>query len=120
MTGFEISPEAVADAEANGASNGLSSKCSFVAGDLKEMLRRRRERPDVVTLDPPRAGLHEDVTQALVRLEAPRMVYVSCNPATLARDLKRLSAAYRVERVTPADLFPHTPNVECVAALSRR
>jgi len=118
VTGFEISLEAVADAAANAASNGLSSKCSFVAGDLKEMLLRRKERPGVVTLDPPRAGLHEDVTQALLRLGAPRVVYVSCNPATLARDLKRLSAAYRVERVTPADLFPHTPHVECVAELS--
>jgi len=118
VTGFEISQEAVTDAAVNAASNGLSDKCSFVAGDLKELISRRKARPDVVALDPPRAGLHPDVTQTLARLGAPRMVYVSCNPATLSRDLKRLSAMYQVERVTPVDLFPHTAHVECVATLS--
>lgn len=116
VTGFEISQAAVEDAAANAAGNGLSN-CSFVAGDLKDALARRKARPDVIVLDPPRAGLHPDTIQTLTRIAAPRMVYVSCNPSTLARDLGRLASAYAVKGVTPVDMFPHTPHVECVAEL---
>ena len=119
VTGFELSQEAVADAADNAARNGLVN-CAFQAGDLKDALARRKARPDVIVLDPPRAGLHPDSAQALTRLGAPRMVYVSCNASTMARDLGRLAQAYHVEQVTPVDLFPHTPHIECVAELRAR
>jgi 23S rRNA (uracil1939-C5)-methyltransferase len=118
VTGFEISQAAVEDAAANAAENGFAN-CSFVAGDLKDALARRKAKPDVIVLDPPRAGLHPDAVQTLARIAAPRMVYVSCNPSTLARDLGRLSPLYAVKEVTPVDMFPHTPHVECVAELER-
>lgn len=117
VTGFEISEQAVEDARANAAANGLEN-CTFVAGDLKDAAARAKSAPDVVVLDPPRAGLHPDTAALLARLGAPRVVYVSCNPSTLARDLGRLSERYRTEGVTPVDLFPHTPHIECVAELT--
>lgn len=116
VTGYELSEAAVEDARANAALNGLAN-CSFVAGDLKDAVAKAKSRPGVVVLDPPRAGLHPDTAAALLKAGAPRMVYVSCNPSTLARDLGRLSRAYRVAAVTPVDLFPHTPHIECVAEL---
>ena len=119
VTGFEISESAVEDAVANAALNGLGN-CVFVAGDLKEAVARQKSKPDVVVLDPPRAGLHPDTAEALMRLSPPRLVYVSCNPSTLARDLGKLSATYTVAAVTPVDLFPHTPHIECVAELERK
>ena len=77
-------------------------------------------RPDVIITDPPRAGMHPDVVQRLLEIRAPRIVYVSCNPATQARDLELLDAAYRVTRVQPVDMFPHTHHVENVVALELR
>jgi len=119
VTGYEISPDAVEDAVANAQANGLSN-CAFVAGDLKDAMARKKATPDVVVLDPPRAGLHPDTVETLSRLAPPRLVYVSCNPSTLARDLGKLSTGYHVAGVTPVDLFPHTPHIECVAELVRR
>jgi 23S rRNA (uracil1939-C5)-methyltransferase len=118
VTGFEISQEAVDDATANAGLNGLTN-CSFVPGDLKDAVSRRKTKPDVVVIDPPRAGLHPDTIEALLRIAAPRLVYVSCNPSTLARDLGKLGALYSTQTVTPVDLFPHTPHIECVAELKR-
>jgi 23S rRNA (uracil1939-C5)-methyltransferase len=119
VTGYEISPEAVEDAQANAAANAISN-CTFVAGDLKDAVARKKSTPDVVVLDPPRAGLHPDTAEALLRLAPAKLVYVSCNPSTLARDLGKLAQGYHVARVTPVDLFPHTPHIECVAELTRR
>jgi 23S rRNA (uracil1939-C5)-methyltransferase len=119
VTGFEISQEAVDDATTNASLNGQTN-CTFVAGDLKDAVARRKARPEVIVLDPPRTGLHPDTADILRRVAPPRMVYLSCNPSTLARDLGRLSADYDVLRVTPVDLFPHTPHVECVAELARK
>lgn len=118
VTGFEISQDAVEDATANAELNGLTN-CSFVAGDLKDAIARRKARPDVVVIDPPRAGLHPDTVDALLRIAAQRLVYVSCNPSTLARDMGKLGAEYAAQDVTPVDLFPHTPHIECVAELTR-
>ncbi|GFK93451.1 23S rRNA (uracil-C(5))-methyltransferase RlmCD [Fundidesulfovibrio magnetotacticus] len=118
VTGFEISQAAVEDAQANAAANGLTN-CFFQAGDVKLVLARRKDIPHAAVLDPPRAGLDPKALQALAQARPPRVVYVSCNPSTLARDLGRLAPAYRVERVTPVDLFPHTPHIECVARLTR-
>jgi 23S rRNA (uracil1939-C5)-methyltransferase len=119
VTGFEITGQAVGDAKKNATTNKLDN-CRFVAGDLKDSLGKETTKPDVVVLDPPRSGLHPEVADRLMALAPERMVYVSCNPATLARDLKRLGQAYQVEAAMPVDLFPHSAHVECVARLERK
>jgi len=125
VVGFESVGAAVADARANAARNGLVG-ATFVEGDVLESLAAftapgAHTRPDVVVLDPPRAGLHHKVVPTVLALDAPRIVYVSCNPESAARDLAALTlGGYRVERVRPVDLFPHTPHVETVITLQRR
>ncbi len=115
--GIEEVPEAVADARENASLNRVGN-ATFVVGRVEERLGRvEGGRPAAVFLDPPRQGCDPAVLRTCLELR-PRLVYVSCNPATLARDLARLADGYRVERVWPVDLFPHTPHVECVALLS--
>jgi 23S rRNA (uracil1939-C5)-methyltransferase len=121
--GIEISEESVACAIENQELNGIGNT-AFFAGNVGEVLRELRDRagdPDVVIVDPPRAGLAGKALRRLGELGAPRVVYVSCNPTTLAGDLKRLSDdyGYRLVRARPVDMFPHTPHVECVALLER-
>ena len=122
--GIEISEESVACAIENAELNSIGN-IAFFAGNVGEVLRELRDRsgaPDVVVVDPPRAGLAGKALKRLGELEAPRVVYVSCNPTTLAGDLKRLSEnyGYRLTRAQPVDMFPHTPHVECVALLERK
>lgn len=120
VIGFEVYGPAVADARAN-ASRLCLQNVRFVAGDLaKTLAGPGLPRPDVVLADPPRAGLDETVVARLIDLSPERIVAVSCNPATLARDIGRLSLAYRLVRVTPVDLFPHSHHVESVALLRRK
>jgi 23S rRNA (uracil1939-C5)-methyltransferase len=124
VVGFELVAEAVADAYTNSRLNGISN-CRFLAGDVKERMREilrtgSQPLPEVVITDPPRAGLHPQVTQALRELSPRRIIYVSCNPATLARDLALLKDDYEVLTVQPFDLFPHTSHIECVVRLERR
>jgi len=123
VTGIEYIEEAVADARVNAAENGISN-ASFIAGDIKDILNdglfSERGKPDVIITDPPRAGMHTDVVNAMFRSGADRIVYVSCNPATQARDIEILSAAYDVARIAPVDMFPHTFHVENVALLVRK
>ncbi|EPR39806.1 RNA methyltransferase, TrmA family [Desulfovibrio sp. X2] len=120
VVGFEVSREAVGDAGANAKRLGCRN-CRFIPGDLaKTLLAPGLPRPDVVVTDPPRAGLDQAVTTRLIDLAPDRIVAVSCDPATLARDLSRLSLAYRVQAVQPVDLFPHSHHVETVALLVRR
>jgi 23S rRNA (uracil1939-C5)-methyltransferase len=125
VIGFEIVPEAVADAQVNADLNGVAN-CEFIVGDMRTLLARpesllsRHGRPEVVVTDPPRAGMHPLVVKNLLELGPPRIVYVSCNPATLARDLKILLERYRPLRIQPVDLFPQTPHIEAVALLERR
>lgn len=124
VTGFELVEEAVADAYQNAALNGVDN-CRFFAGDLKDVLRHHSldvfgGQPDVIVTDPPRSGMHPKVVKALLELAPRRIVAVSCNPSTLARDLLGLSHAYRVHSVQPFDLFPHTPHIECVVRLDRQ
>lgn len=122
--GVENVEPAVRHARENARRNGIAN-ARFVAGDARQVLREwaRGERPEpvrpeVVVLDPPRAGLHPRVVARVAELKPARIVYVSCNPATLARDLKDFAAGgYRLAEVTPFDLFPHTPHIECVARL---
>lgn len=120
VTGLEQVPSAIEDAKINAQINAVTN-CSFHAGDVRTILRedfiKEYGKPDVVVTDPPRAGMHEDVVNTLLQLEAPRIVYVSCNPATQARDLQLLSNKYKVTRIQPVDMFPHTTHIENVAAL---
>src|SRR5213078_1033329 len=121
--GVEVSEESVACALENADLNGISN-AAFFAGETADALAELRERagdPDLIVVDPPRAGLSNKAVRRLGRLEAPRIVYVSCNPTTLAGNVKELAASwgYTLERVRPVDMFPHTPHVESVALLTR-
>src|SRR6266568_4321795 len=121
--GVEVSEESVACALENADLNGISN-AAFFAGETADALAELRERagdPDVVVVDPPRAGLSNKAVRRLGRLEAPRIVYISCNPTTLASNVKELAASwgYTLERVRPVDMFPHTPHVESVALLTK-
>ena len=120
VVGVEYVEQAVLDARVNSQINGITNT-GFFAGDMKDMLTAdftaQHGQPDVIITDPPRAGMHEDVVKRLAELRAPRLVYISCNPATQARDLEMLDAVYRVTRVQPVDMFPHTHHVENVVAL---
>ncbi len=120
VVGFEQVQSAVADARANALQNGLAN-VEFHAGDVHELLASRSEyRPDVVVVDPPRAGLHPRVVPQIAQLAPRRIVYVSCNPKSAATDCASLCAnGYRVARIRPIDLYPHTPHVECVIRLER-
>ncbi|MGA2471013.1 MAG: 23S rRNA (uracil(1939)-C(5))-methyltransferase RlmD [Solirubrobacteraceae bacterium] len=120
--GLDLAEQAVADAIANAKRNEIPN-ASFFAGDVRLAMRdlqQRAGRPDVVILDPPRAGLSTKVVQRVIEAAPKRIVYVSCNPSTLAPNAAQLvQAGWRLERVTPVDMFPQTPHIECVAALSR-
>ena len=123
VIGIEYVPEAIEDARVNSAINGIGNTL-FFAGDMKDILTpdfiRTHGRPDVIITDPPRAGMHPDVVDVILQAEPRRIVYVSCNPATQARDLQLLDAKYRVTHVQPVDMFPHTYHVENVVRLEKR
>ncbi len=122
VVGIEEVEAAIEDARENAKLNGIGN-ADFYAGDVRDILTAgfavRHGRPDVLITDPPRAGMHPKVVEMLLQLEAPRLVYVSCNPATQARDLQLLGAKYAVRRVRPVDMFPHTHHVESVALLEK-
>jgi 23S rRNA (uracil1939-C5)-methyltransferase len=123
VVGIEYVEEAVSDARVNSEINNLKNT-RFFAGDmvnvLNEKLMTENGRPDVIITDPPRAGMHEDVVKVIAAAAPDRIVYVSCNPATQARDINLLSADYEIKRVQPVDMFPHTHHVENVVLLKRR
>ena len=123
VIGIEYVPEAIEDARVNSRLNGIDNTL-FYAGDMKDLLTddfiSRHGRPDVIITDPPRAGMHADVVATILRAAPERIVYVSCNPATQARDLQLLDTLYAVAQVQPVDMFPHTPHVENVVLLQRR
>lgn len=116
VIGLEMAPSAVADAERNCRNNQINN-CRFVLGDIRETLPAVTKKPDVLIIDPPRAGMHKDVVKQILSLLPERIVYVSCNPSTLARDLNLLQKTYQVIEVQPVDLFPHTYHVESVTKL---
>ena len=120
VIGIEYVPEAIEDAKINADLNGLNNT-KFFAGDMKDLLTpafiETNGHPDVIITDPPRSGMHDDVIDTILDAAPKRIVYVSCNPATQARDLSRLSSNYRVSKVQPVDMFPHTHHVENVALL---
>lgn len=123
VVGIEYVPEAIEDAKVNSRINGIDNTV-FYAGDMKDILSdefiRSNGRPDIIITDPPRAGMHPDVVRVILNAAPRRIVYVSCNPATQARDLALLDADYYVAQVQPVDMFPHTPHVENVVQLIRR
>jgi 23S rRNA (uracil1939-C5)-methyltransferase len=123
VVGIEYVDSAIADAKENAALNGITN-CSFFSGDLAEVLNedfaRQQEYPEVIITDPPRAGMHPEVVKQIMLLNPEKIVYVSCNPATQARDVTMLSEQYRVENIQPVDMFPHTHHVENVMKLVRK
>ena len=123
VIGIEYVPEAIEDAKVNSQLNGIDNTL-FYAGDMKDILNdafiQQHGQPDVIITDPPRAGMHPDVVKTILRASPRRIVYVSCNPATQARDLQSFDNDYRVAEVQPVDMFPHTPHVENVVLLIKR
>ena len=123
VLGIEYVPEAIEDAKDNARRNGIDN-CEFFAGDMKDVLNEafilKHGHPDVIILDPPRAGIHPDVADVILKAAPDRMVYVSCNPASQARDLAVLCRDYTITAVQPVDMFPHTMHVENVVALKRK
>ena len=123
VIGIEYVPEAIEDAKVNSRINGIENT-KFYAGDMKDILNKdfieKHGKPDIIITDPPRAGMHQDVIDAILFADPQRIVYVSCNPATQARDLQLLSASYEVKRIQPVDMFPHTQHVENVVLLEKK
>ena len=123
VIGIEYVPEAIEDAKVNSEINQINNTL-FFAGDMKDLLTddfiAAYGRPDVIITDPPRAGMHPDVVKTILNAAPERIVYVSCNPATQARDLQLMDECYKVAQVQPVDMFPHTPHVENVVLLTRR
>ena len=123
MIGIEYVPEAIEDAKVNSQINNIANT-EFYAGDMKDILTdefiAKHGRPEVIITDPPRAGMHPDVVNVILNAAPERIVYVSCNPATQARDLQLLDAKYKVAQVQPVDMFPHTPHVENVVQLIKK
>jgi 23S rRNA (uracil1939-C5)-methyltransferase len=123
VIGLEYVAAAIEDAKVNSSINNISNT-DFFAGDIKDLLNdaflNQHGRPDVIITDPPRAGMHEDVTRMIVKANPERIVYVSCNAATQARDLKIVTENYEITGVQPVDMFPHTMHVENIVALKRK
>lgn len=119
VLGMEIVESSILDAEKNCRENSISN-CRFVWGDIKDLLGQLEIRPDVIIIDPPRAGMHKNVLARVIEMGVNKIVYISCNPATLARDLAELAAVYDVKEIQPVDMFPHTHHIECVTKLVRK
>ena len=123
VVGIEYVEDAIEDAKFNSQNNKIENTL-FYAGDMKDILTQdfinEHGKPDVIITDPPRAGMHDNVIEAILFAEPERVVYVSCNPATQARDLNLLDAKYKVAKVQPVDMFPHTHHVENVVLLIKK
>jgi 23S rRNA (uracil1939-C5)-methyltransferase len=117
ITGIEISRSATSDAAMNAKANGVEN-CRFICGDIREKLVEIKAAPDILIIDPPRTGMHKDVLAQATALSAKKIVYISCNPATLARDLAVMTTVYDLVEVQPVDMFPHTYHIEAVARLA--
>ncbi len=119
VTGIEISESAIQDARKNCINNGINN-CDFICGDMREKLSSISQKPDALIIDPPRAGMHKDVLAKVLELSPEKIVYVSCNPATMARDIGQMIPDYEVVEIQPVDMFPHTYHIEAVAKLRQR
>lgn len=118
VIGMEISESAVLDAKRNCASNGIQN-CQFIYGDIRERLSELQMKPDVLIIDPPRAGMHKDVLAKVMELGTEKIIYVSCNPATMARDVAEMRQNYHITEIQPVDMFPQTYHIEAIAKLTR-
>ncbi len=116
VVGFELIESALLDAARNCKQNQITN-CEFVAGDIRNNILERKEKPDVVVTDPPRSGMHPDIVNALLEIRPPRIIYVSCNPTTMVRDVKPLLPYYELVEIQPVDMFPHTYHIESVVRL---
>ena len=121
MYGFEIISSAIEDAKINASENNIRNT-SFLKGDVKNLLKQistnEIEKPDISIVDPPRAGLHPEALKNIINLKQRKIIYISCNPSTQARDLRVLvENNYRIEKIQPIDMFPHTPHIESVVTL---
>jgi len=119
IVGFEVVESAVSDAEKNCRMNNITN-CRFILGDLKESLKEFSGKPDVMVIDPPRSGMHKNVLKEVVNLSPEKIIYVSCNPSTMARDISLIKDEYEVLEVQPVDMFPHTYHIESVALMKKR
>ncbi len=122
VIGIEYIQEAIDDAVINSKINGIEN-CHFFAGDMRNVLNpefiEKNGEPDVIILDPPRAGIHPDVAKVIIDIKPAIIVYISCNPASQARDLAKMSQDYRITNVQPLDMFPHTHHLENIVRLER-
>ena len=118
VIGYEIIESAVQDAIKNAARNGIGN-CEFISGEIRKNIIATPNSPDVIVCDPPRSGMHQDVVQAILNKKAGKVIYVSCNPTTLARDIQLMKNSYQLKEVQPVDMFPHTYHIESVALLER-
>jgi 23S rRNA (uracil1939-C5)-methyltransferase len=116
VTGIEISESAVQDAWKNCEKNGIDN-CRFICGDIRKELPAMIQKPDVLIIDPPRAGMHKDVLAQVLAMAPKKIIYVSCNPATMARDMGQMSQDYEIVEIQPVDMFPHTYHIEAVAKM---
>jgi 23S rRNA (uracil1939-C5)-methyltransferase len=119
VVGFELVESSVKNAYANCSHNHVQN-CEFVAGDIRKNIRRQKNLPGVIVCDPPRSGMHQDVIDSILEILPQRIVYVSCNPTTFARDVKLLQTKYVLQEVQPIDMFPHTTHIELVGRLERQ
>ena len=123
VVGIESVPESIEDAKINSEINNIENT-SFFAGDMKDIFTdafiKEHGKPEVIITDPPRAGMHTRVVDQILKIAPKRIVYVSCNPATQARDVEILGRSYSVEKIQPVDMFPHTHHVENIALLKTR
>jgi 23S rRNA (uracil1939-C5)-methyltransferase len=119
VVGMELVESALVDAENNCRINGISN-CRFIGGDIKDVLDEIGSRPDILIIDPPRVGMHKDVLKQILDMAPEKIVYVSCNPATFARDLALMQDQYHIGAVQPVDMFPHTYHIEAVVRLERK
>jgi 23S rRNA (uracil1939-C5)-methyltransferase len=119
IIGFELIESAVKDAIRNSHRNGVNN-CEFIAGDVRAKAGQFHDKPDVIVCDPPRSGMHKDIVQTIVDVRPKKIIYVSCNPTTMARDIKPLTEYYRVIEIQPVDMFPHTYHIESVVKLELR
>ena len=119
VVGFEITESAIKDAKKN-AQKYFKNNIDFISGDVRENINKANQNPDIIVTDPPRSGMHKDVIKTIQESGAKKIIYVSCNPATMARDIFLLSENYDVRRVQPVDMFPQTYHIECVTELAKK
>jgi 23S rRNA (uracil1939-C5)-methyltransferase len=119
VVGFELIESALHDAYKNCQRNNIRN-CEFIAGEIRQTILSLNEQPQVIVCDPPRGGMHPEIVRGLLRIHPPKIIYVSCNPTTMARDVKILLSHYQLTEIQPVDMFPHTHHIESVAKLERK